>query len=444
MNKDDSLIKKYLRYIIPAMAGQLIFTLYTIVDGIFVARGVSETALAAVSIATPFVTLLFAISITFAVGTSTIVARLLGENRTMEARSVFTESLVSLVLLSIIISALVFVFLNPLCRMLGATESTLPYVRSYLLTIAPFIFSFVISYNLELLLATDGFPELATIYVLLGVILNIFLDWYTIFKLNWGIVGAGLATSFSQTVVIIIYLIHFASKKATLRFTKFKFRRGLILREFISGIPSGITEMSPGIVTFIFNRFIVAFMHERELIIYSILSYVILLATVLANGIAQGAQPLVSYYHGRHERDAFHAIFRYEIKSGILLAAVEAVLIVAFGKYIAMLFIGEGDGLATDIVYALRLVAVAFPLLSMNVIIAGYLTALERSRVAIVISLMRCTLTLIVALAIIVALFGTETVWSSLAISEMMCLVIAVLLYKKTRRVAIAETFDDM
>ena len=426
------------------MAGQLIFTLYTIVDGIFVARGVSETALAAVSIATPFITLLFAISITFAVGTSTIVARLLGENRTMEARRVFTESLVSLVLLSIIISALVFIFLNPLCRMLGATESTLPYVRSYLLTIAPFIFSFVISYNLELLLATDGFPELATIYVLLGVILNIFLDWYTIFKLNWGIVGAGLATSFSQTVVIIIYLIHFASKKATLRFTKFKFRRGLILREFISGIPSGITEMSPGIVTFIFNRFIVAFMHERELIIYSILSYVILLATVLANGIAQGAQPLVSYYHGRHERCAFHTIFRYEIKSGILLAAVEAVLIVAFGKYIAMLFVGEGDGLSTDIVYALRLVAVAFPLLSMNVIIAGYLTALERSRVAVVISLMRCTLTLIVALAIIVAAFGTETVWLSLALSEMMCFIIAVLLYKKTRRVAIDETFDDM
>ena len=137
MNRNDSLINKYLRYIIPAMAGQLIFTLYTVVDGIFVARGVSETALAAVSIATPFITLLFAISITFAVGTSTIVARLLGQNRTMEARRVFTESLVSLVLLSIVISVLVFIFLNPLCRLLGTTESTLPYVRSYLLTIAP-------------------------------------------------------------------------------------------------------------------------------------------------------------------------------------------------------------------------------------------------------------------------------------------------------------------
>ena len=416
------------------MAGQLIFTLYTVVDGIFVARGVSETALAAVSIATPFVTLLFAISITFAVGTSTIVARLLGENRTMEARRVFTESLVSLVLLSIVISVLVFIFLNPLCRLLGATESTLPYVRSYLLTIAPFIFSFVISYNLELLLATDGFPGLATIYVLLGVILNILLDWYTIFKLNWGIVGAGLATSFSQTVVIIIYLIHFAGRKATLRFTRFKFRRGLMFRQFMSGIPSGITEMSPGIVTFIFNRFIVTFMHDRELIIYSILSYVILLATVLANGIAQGAQPLVSYYHGRHERDTFHTIFGYEIRSGLILAVLEIAVVLVFGNYIAML----------EVSHALKLIAMAFPMLSMNIIIAGYLTALERSRVAVVISLMRCTLTLTLSLALIATMLGTSNIWLSLAVSEMLSMIAAVLLYRKTRRVAIAETFDDM
>ena len=423
------------------MAGQLIFTLYTVVDGIFVARGVSETALAAVSIATPFVTLLFAISITFAVGTSTIVARLLGQSRTMEARRVFTESLVSLVLLSIVISVLVFIFLNPLCRLLGATESTLPYVRSYLLTIAPFIFSFVISYNLELLLATDGFPGLATIYVLLGVILNILLDWYTIFKLNWGIVGA---TSFSQTVVIIIYLIHFAGRKATLRFTRFKFRRGLMLRQFMNGIPSGITEMSPGIVTFIFNRFIVTFMHDRELIIYSILSYVILLATVLANGIAQGAQPLVSYYHGRHERDTFHTIFGYEIRSGLMLAVLEIVVVLSFGKYIAMLFVNDGDALILEVSHALKLIAMAFPMLSMNIIIAGYLTALERSRVAVVISLMRCTLTLSLSLALIATMLGTSNIWLSLAVSEMLSMIAAVLLYRKTRRVAIAETFDDM
>ncbi len=83
-------------------------------------------------------------------------------------------------------------FPKMLCRLLGVTESTLPYVRLSS-TIAPFIFSFVISYNLELLLATDGFPGPPPAA---RVILNILLTIGTIFKLNWGIVGAGLATSF--------------------------------------------------------------------------------------------------------------------------------------------------------------------------------------------------------------------------------------------------------
>ena len=212
----------------------------------------------------------------------------------------------------------------------------------------------------------------------------------------------------------------------------------------MSGIPLGITEMSPGIVTFIFNRFIVTFMHDRELIIYSILSYVILLATVLANGIAQGAQPLVSYYHGRHERDTFHTIFGYEIRSGLILAILEIAVVLVFGNYIAMLFVNDGDALILEVSYALRLIALAFPMLSMNVIIAGYLTALERSRVAAFISLIRCTLTLLLSLALIATMLDVSNVWLSLAVSEMLSMIAAVLLYRKTRRVAIAETFDDM
>ena len=444
MNSDSALLRKYLRYIVPAMAGQLIFTLYIIVDGIFVARGVSETALAAVSIVTPFVTLLFAISITFAVGTSTVVARLLGENRTIEAREVFTESVAAMFVLSIAGSVLIFVFINPLSGLLGASDATLPYVKQYLLTIVPFIFSFIVSYNLELLLATDGYPERSTIYVTLGVVLNVFLDWYTIFRLDWGIVGAGLATSFSQTVVIAIYLVHFSGSRATLRFKRFRFRKGLLRREFMCGLPSGITEMSPGIVTFIFNNFITAFLHDRELIIYSILSYVILLASVLANGIAQGAQPLVSYYHGRRERASFHTIFGYEIRTGIALSVIEIILVLTFGNHIAALFVGSDSNLNDDVLSALRFIAVAFPVLSLNIIIAGYLTALERSRVAVVISLMRCTVTLVVSIAVISIVFGLSKLWLSLPISEAICLIFAVRIYKKTRSVAASEELNDM
>ena len=115
-----------------------------------------------------------------------------------------------------------------------------------------------------------------------------------------------------------------------------------------------------------------------------------------------------------------------------------------FGNYIAMLFVNDGDALILEVSHALRLIALAFPMLSMNIIIAGYLTALERARVAAFISLMRCTLTLLLSLALIAAMLDVSNVWLSLAVSEMLSMIAAVLLYRKTRRVAIAETFDDM
>ena len=85
-----SLKWNFIRYVVPAIGSQWIFSLYTMIDGLFVAWGVSETALAAVNLSSPFVTGMFAISLTFAVGTSTIVALLFGQKKHQKANEVFS------------------------------------------------------------------------------------------------------------------------------------------------------------------------------------------------------------------------------------------------------------------------------------------------------------------------------------------------------------------
>ena len=87
-----SLKKKFWRFVWPSVVAQWIFALYTMVDGMFVARGVSEVALSAVNIASPFVNFLFSVSILFAVGTSTVVAIFLGQGRRREANQANTQS----------------------------------------------------------------------------------------------------------------------------------------------------------------------------------------------------------------------------------------------------------------------------------------------------------------------------------------------------------------
>ena len=226
-----SLKSDFLRFIIPSIIAQWVFSLYTMVDGIFVARGVSEVALTAVNISMPFTTGLFSISILFAVGNSTIVAILLGQGEKERANEVFTQNVVLLCTLSVLITILVIVFLEPFARFLGATDNILSYAKTYIGTIAPFSMVYILSYSFETLIKTDGYPKLATIYATSGSVLNCILDYILVMVLQKGVWGAAFATGISQAAVILLYLWHFLGPKGTIRFSKFHLMPSEIWRQ---------------------------------------------------------------------------------------------------------------------------------------------------------------------------------------------------------------------
>ena len=140
-----SLKKNFWRFVWPSVVAQWIFALYTMVDGMFVARGVSESALAAVNIVSPFVNFLFSVSILFAVGTSTIVAIYLGQGKHLEANQANTQNLIVSAAVSLLITVVMWLGVNPAVRFLGATEATMEYARHYILSILPFAWCFILS-----------------------------------------------------------------------------------------------------------------------------------------------------------------------------------------------------------------------------------------------------------------------------------------------------------
>lgn len=196
-----SLRSDFLKFILPSIVAQWVYTLYTLIDGMFVARGVSETALTAVNISFPFVAGLFSVSILFAVGTSTVVAIHLGEKKKEKANQVFTQNMVVLLVISLIVTALVLLNLEKFALFLGATKSNLPYVKEYMGTIAPFSLFFIISYSFEILLKTDGYPKLATIIVTIGAVANCILDYLFVMVWHQGVFGAAVATGMSQILL---------------------------------------------------------------------------------------------------------------------------------------------------------------------------------------------------------------------------------------------------
>lgn len=431
MENSRDLKKQFVHYIIPSIASQMVFMLYTLVDAIFVARGVNAQALAAVNISSPFVTLLFAISITLAVGTSTQVSRLRGEGHPEQASSIFSLNFAVATGLSIIITIGALVFTGPIASVLGATPDTRTYVIQYVRAIAPFSVFFIYSYLFEILIAADGFPAKATKIVTLGVIANFVLDYLCIFVLHWGVSGAALATGASQLLVTVVYLFHFLGPKGSIKFHRFSWSWKSVGGSLYRGLPSGVMEVSPGLITFILVHFVRYNLGEKGLVTFSAMAYMAGLLIVLSVGVAQGAQPLVSFQNGRGDKRAIRRLLKYQLITGISLELILYVLVCIFSRTYATVFLKDG---AADLIgytaHMMRYYLLFAVIDGFTVVISITMTGLEKPLPGIVLSGLRATVFLLIGCSI-TTLIGGNAIWFAMVIADLQSAICAAWVMKK-------------
>ena len=431
------------RFIWPSVAAQWIFALYTMVDGMFVARGVSEVALSAVNIASPFVNFLFSVSILFAVGTSTIVAIYLGKGEKQKADEVYTQGLASLLVISAIITAGVFVNLETAAIFLGATEVTMEYVKHYILSILPFAWCFIISYSFEILMKTDGYPKFATAAVTGGAVLNCILDYLFVMVFRWGVAGAGAATGLSQCALVFLYISHFLSPKATIRFRKFKWDPARLVRAVKIGLPSCLTEFSAGITVFLFNHTILKYLGNDGIISYTVIGYVNTIVVMSIAGIAQGAQPMISFYYGKGDGGKYRTLLKYGLTASAGLGAAAFIGSWAGADLLVSMFISRELAELKDYTIAVfRVFSLSFLIAGINIQMGGFFTAVERPMPALVISVGRGFVTLALALKICGTLFGGPGIWWAPALSELLCLCLTLAFAFRYRTLCLGQQVD--
>ena len=431
MLSERSLLSNFIRFSSATIASLMVFSLYSIVDGLFVARGVGEYAMSAVNLAVPFMNAMFSIALLFAVGTSTIIAIYLGEGKGENANSLFTQNAVLLLVMGVALSVLVIVFLEPFALLLGAEEMTLPYVKDYLLGLAPFAFCFMVSYNMEILVKTDGHPRVALLTVITGCLANCVLDYVAIFLLDWGIFGAAVATGVSQLLTVVLYLRHFMSKRSTFHFTRFRFDLSIYRRLLPIGVSDSLTELCNGVMIFLFNHTILRCIGERGLVSYTIIAYANTLIINTTMGISQGAQPLISFHYGRKDESSCRKLLQYGLISAAAVSIGCFVVLWIFAPQLTQAFLGLEDlALNEYTVDAFRRYGLSYLLLGFNVFIGGYLTARERPRGAIAISTGRGLIVQAAALLTLAATLGGDAIWFTPVISEAVVLVLSLLLLR--------------
>ena len=435
--KEKHLFTRFMGFAIPSVISMWVFSLYSMVDGIFVSKGEGELALAAVNLSIPYVMAIFAVGLLLAIGTSTVVAIFLGQGEEKKARETFTQNIIVVAVLGVIISVFTALNLDSIAVFLGATEETMRYVKEYVGVIAPFAVFFVVSYNLEVLVKTAGAPVVSTVGVASCALTNVVLDYIFVLEFGWGVAGAALATGISQVISTIIFILYFFIKKGKLRFTPFKINLDIYKRILPIGMADGITELSSGIVIFLFNRTILKYIGTQGIVSYTVISYVNNMVLMTMIGVAQGLQPLSSFYHGKKQGEISRKLFRYALATIGFLSVCFLLMGQFLSPSLVSLFIEHNSPLFDYSVWSLSLFSISFGIVGFNVITSGYFASIEETKISMFLSTCRGLVFIIITITIMPMIWDETGVWLASTASETMALFFSIfflLLYVKKIR----------
>lgn len=212
----------YFKYLAAAFGSALISSIYGVVDMAMVGQYQGPSGTAALAVVSPIWNIIYSLGLLMGIGGSVLFSTLRGESADNRKRSneYFTAALLGVGVLAIITWAAIIFFSDELLKLFGAEATLLPLAQEYLFPVKFVVPSFLLTQLMTAFLRNDGNPELATKAVLLGGVFNVFGDYFFVFVLNMGIMGAGLATAIGSVFSLFIMLTHFRSKKNTIKFSK--------------------------------------------------------------------------------------------------------------------------------------------------------------------------------------------------------------------------------
>lgn len=429
-----NLNKQFFKFVIPSIIAMWVFSIYTIVDGFFVANFAGELELSAVTIVVPYVNFLFAIAIITGVGSQTIIGIELGKGNRDDANKVFTFIILFILSFSVILALIGIIFMDQIINFLGADSTLFQLSHDYLSVLVFFSPFYIIAYAFEVLVKVDGFPRTAIIGAISACLTNIVLDYILIDKFHMGVRGAALATGIAQFLSCLIFFIHFRGAKGYLRFVKIKMEFKEVIhylkKTVIYGFGEFISELNTATFVFIFNLFIIKYLSPEYLSAYAVINYISLFANSTFQGVCHGTLPLLSYYHGSRERDKSIKIIRLSFIF-IFIISVIMYSIAYFGAESLFKMFLENKNMISSSIRPMRIYALMYLLAGQNLFIASLSSAIGEPQYSIVINILRGSVSLFLSIYLMVHIFGVDYLFFGAGVSELVVFALALYSLKK-------------
>ena len=429
----DSIRKLLFNLATPAIIAQIVNVLYNIVDRIFIGRlNQGEVAMAGIGVTLPIILIITAFSSLFGMGGAPLCAIQIGAGNKENAERILTGSWSMLTMTGIMLTGVILLFAKPLLWLFGASNATIVYASDYL---SIYLFGTVFvqtAVGMNPFINTQGFAKFGMLTVVIGALVNLILDPILIFGLNMGVKGAALATIIAQGVSAtwVISFLRGKRSKLHLRVRYLIPSRKIASHVIGLGISPFIMQSTESLVLISLNTQLVRFGGDIAIGSMTIMNSILQVINLPMQGIAQGAQPIISFNYGANQlervRDTIKLAFKVALSYNILLCGI----LMLFPSVFVKIFNDHPELVATTSRF-IRIYFIGFSIFGAQIIAQQTFVALGQAKISIFIATLR-KLILLIPLVYIMPHFFTDKVTGVLVaepVSDLISVATAVSLF---------------
>lgn len=404
---------------LPMMLAQFVHLLYNIVDRFYIGLMPEDsfTALTALGVCLPAITIVLAFANLFGMGGGPLCSIERGRNNLEEAERIMNNSFVLLVGSGLLLMIIGLIIKRPMFYAFGASDITYPFADQYLTIYLSGNVFVTISLGMNHFINSQGFSRIGMMTVVLGAVSNIILDPIFIFTLNMGVRGAALATVISQFFSAFWVVRFLTSRKAILRLRlpAMSLEAARVRKIVALGTSGFVMQFTNFLVQVVYNASLQRFGGDLYVGIMTVINSVREIVTLPVSGLSNGAQPVIGYNFGAGRYDRVKQAIRYTVIAGMVFTTTVWLLLLLFPGFFIRIFNRDPAVVAAGIPM-LRIYFATF--LTMSLQFGGQTTfvALGQARYAIFFSLFRKVILVIPLALILPRVAGLD--WIGIFLSE--------------------------
>lgn len=417
---------------VPSIIAQIINILYNIVDRIYIGHipGVGAAALTGVGITFPIITLISAFSAFVGMGGAPLAAIWMGKGDRKHAEKILGSGACLLVIFTIVLMAVFYLFQKPFLYMFGASDATIGYSLDYMSIYLLGTLFVELALGLNPFIISQGRSRIAMISIVIGAVVNIALDPLFIFVFGWGVKGAAIATVLSQAVSAAWNVNFLMGKKSSLRLSFCNIRPDFrIMGQICSlGISPFIMRATESLISVVLNRGLQMYGGDLYVGSLTIMQSVLQLFSAPLTGFTQGVQPIISYNYGAGKFDRVKKLYRSMIAVSFTISFVANMTVMCFPALYASLFTNDEEliGLVSRVMPVFLFGMLFFGL--QNGIQPTFL-ALGQAKISLFIAMFRKVILLVPLALVLPRFFGVMGIYYAEPISDIISAATACILF---------------